>query len=391
MATLSTIIVTHDSREAVQRTLPALVGQLRDGDELIVVDNASADGTQAAARELAPDAVVIETGSNLGFGAACNRGAEAATSELLCFLNPDAAPAKGFRDAIELPLVDHRGWAAWQGLVTADRGRTVNTRGGVVHYTGIAWAGGAGEPVDAVAGASEPLARATAAQGDDAREGDEAGEGDGTPARSLDEPGFVSGACLAIPRTAFLDHGGFAEDFFLYHEDVDLSLRVRLAGGRLGVEPRARVDHEYEFSKGAAKWRQLERNRWATLIRTYPAALVLLLAPGLLATELALVVTAATGGWLPQKLAAWADTLGSLPRLLRERSEIQARRTIGVLEFARALTADLDSPYLGATGRSGPLRTLLRGYWSAVVALLGSPGLARSSSGTPFERSSRSS
>ena len=42
------------------------------------------------------------------------------------------------------------------------------------------------------------------------------------------------------------------EQFFLYHEDVDLSLRLRLAGGRLGVEPAARVDHDYEFDKGAA-------------------------------------------------------------------------------------------------------------------------------------------
>jgi N-acetylglucosaminyl-diphospho-decaprenol L-rhamnosyltransferase len=361
MATLSTIIVTHDSREAVQRTLPALVGQLREGDELVVVDNASSDGTPAAVAELAPDAVVIDTGVNLGFGAGCNRGAESASGDLLCFLNPDATPAEGFRDAIERPLVEERDWGAWQGLVTADGGRIVNTRGGVVHYTGIAWAGGAGEDrVD-----------------DDLR--------------ALPEPGFVSGACLAIPRDTFADQGGFAEDFFLYHEDVDLSLRLRLVGARLGVESSARVDHDYEFSKGPAKWRFLERNRWATVIRTYPAALLLLLTPGLLATELALVAIAASGGWLPQKLAAWGDTLGSLPRLLRERRYVQARRTVGATDFARALTADLESPYLGAAGRSPLLRTLLRGYWSAVVALLGSPGLARSSSGSPFERSSRNS
>ena len=70
------------------------------------------------------------------------------------------------------------------------------------------------------------------------------------------------------------------EPFFLYHEDVDLSLRVRLAGGELGVEPAARVDHDYEFEKGADKWRYLERNRWATLIRTYPAALLAAAGPG---------------------------------------------------------------------------------------------------------------
>lgn len=362
MTTVSTIIVTYNARDAIARTLPALAGELREGDELIVVDNDSGDGTPAEARRLAPGATVIETGANLGFGAACNRGTEAASGELLVFLNPDAAPAPGFRDAIELPVTDDRGWAAWQGLVTADEGRVVNTQGGAIHFTGIAWAGGAGDPVSAVA-----------------------------PAAQEEEPAFVSGACLAIPRAAFVEVGGFAADFFLYHEDVDLSLRLRLAGGRLGLEPAAVVDHDYEFEKGPQKWRQLERNRWATLIRTYPAALLALLAPALIATELALVMVAATGGWLAQKLGAWGDTAKALPRLLRERQAVQARRRVGAADFALALTADLDSAYLGAAGRSPLLRAVLRAYWSAVWALLGSPSSSRSSPGIPLDRSARSS
>jgi GT2 family glycosyltransferase len=338
--TLSVVIVTHDSRAAIARTLPALAGQLRDGDELIVVDNDSADGTVALVGELAPGAAMIESGINAGFAAACNRGAAAASGELLCLLNPDAVPEPGWREAIERPLVAGRAWSAWQGLVTADGGRTVNTRGGVVHFTGIAWAGGAGEAV----GTAPAVARA---------------------------PGFVSGACLALPRGLFLELGGMPESFFLYHEDVDLSLRARLAGGRLGVEPDARVDHDYEFEKGASKWLYLERNRWATLIRTYPAALLALLAPALAATELALLVVAASGGWLPQKLRAWAATMVALPRLLGERREIQAGRRIGAGEFARGLAADLDSPFLGAAARSRALGLVLRGYWALVLALLG--------------------
>lgn len=347
MPSLSVVIVTHNSRAALGTTLPPLAAQLRDGDELIVVDNASADETPAAVGELAPAATLIETGSNRGFAAACNVGAAQATGELLVLLNPDAVPQPGWRDAIELPLLDGREWAAWQALVTADGGRMLNTRGGVIHFTGIAWAGGAGRALEELP-ASEPVA--------------------------LDDPGFVSGACLALPRETYLEAGGLAEEFFLYQEDVDLSLRLRLAGGQLGVEPAAQVDHDYEFAKGEAKWRYLERNRWATLIRTYPAGLLAVVMPALVLTELALIPVSIAGGWFPQKLRAWAELWTWLPRLVRERRTIQAHRRVSVKDFAEAFTAELDSSYVGRAGRSRVLGLLLRSYWSLARRLLGARG-----------------
>ncbi len=328
----------------MRRSLPQLVGQLGPDDELIVVDNGSSDGTAAIVAELAPDATVIEAGANLGFAAGCNRGAEAASGELLVLLNPDAIARPGFCEAIRRPAAEGH-WAAWMGLVTAEGGRVVNTRGGVVHFTGIAWAGGAGRPLES------------------------------SPPIEPGEVGFASGACLAVPLESWRDVGGFAESFFLYQEDVDLSLRLRLGGGRIGIEPAAVVDHDYEFAKDAAKWRYLERNRWAMVVRTYPAPLLALLAPALLATELALLFASVAGGWAPQKLRAVAEALLALPRLLRERRAIQARRTVSSAEFAAALTPELSSPYLGRAARVAPLRWALRVYWSLVRALLavGSP------------------
>ncbi|MGI8460535.1 MAG: glycosyltransferase family 2 protein [Solirubrobacterales bacterium] len=347
---VSVVIVTHNSREALAKTLPALTAELAEADELIVVDNASADGTPAAVRELVPDAILIETGANLGFAGACNVGAERSTGELLVLLNPDAVPAPGFREAIARPLADRgRDWAAWMGLVTDQGGQTINTRGGVIHFTGIAWAGDAGAPL---------------------REGE----------LRAGEVGFASGACLAIPLSSWRAIGGMPEEFFLYQEDVDVSLRLRLEGGRIGIEPAARVDHDYEFAKGPAKWRYLERNRWATIVRTYPSALLALLAPALLATELALVAISIAGGWGRQKALAGSDLIRWLPRLLRERRAIQARRSASSAEFARHLVAELDSAYLGRAARSPALNAALRAYWSVVLVLLGATR-TRSSAG----------
>jgi GT2 family glycosyltransferase len=336
---LSVVIVTHDSAAALQRTLPAIVAELRPGDELIVSDNGSSDRTADLVAELAPDAKLLARGDNPGFAVACNAGAAVASGELLLFLNPDNVVAPGFRDAIERPLLAARGWGAWQGLVTADDGAAINSRGGVVHFTGIAWAGGAGRP-----------------------------RGEAPPA--AEEVGFPSGACLAIPRRIWEMLGGFSEPYFLYHEDTDLGLRLRLAGLAAGIEPGAVSDHDYEFDKGPAKWRWLERNRWATILRTYPTRLLVALLPALLATELALLAVSATGGWLGQKLRAYADVVAALPRLLRERRAIQAGAAIDAAAFAAGLTAGLDSDFLGAAGRSRQLRRLLVAYWRLARRLL---------------------
>jgi len=337
--TLSVLIVAWNSRAELERTLPALLPELGAEDELIVVDNGSADGTPEAVAALAPAARVVRAERNLGFAAGCGEAAEVASGDLVVILNPDAAPLPGFGEAIRRPWAEGRGWAAWQALV-ADHGATrVNSAGNPVHFTGIVWAGGHGEPIDAA------------------------------PSVPTEVP-CLSGACLAIPRETWRRLGGFPADFFLYHEDVDLSLRLRLEGGVLGIEPGAVVDHDYEFGAREHKWRWLERNRWAFLIRVYPTPLLVLVAPALLATEVALIPASIAAGWGRQKLAAIGEVLRWLPRLLRERRQVQATRTVSAAEFASWLTPDLDSPFIPAIARSTTARFLLRGYWAGVRAAL---------------------
>ncbi len=311
--------------------------QLSAGDEVIVVDNASSDGIAAELAAIAPGARLLVPGQNLGFAAGANAGAARASGELLVLLNPDVLVQPGWAVAIRGMWGGE--WAAWMGLVTMEDGREINTSGGVLHFTGLGWAGQIGEPVAAAPGG---------------------------PA----EVGFLSGACLAIPLRTWHELGGFAEDFFMYCEDVDLSLRLRLVDGRLGMVPSAIGRHRYAFAKGDYKWRLLERNRWATIVRTYPAPLLAAVMPALLATEVGIWMVAIRGGWVRMKWMATLDLLRALPGLVEQRRRIQLASTVSPSEFAGGLVATLDSPYFGAVGRRPWLRWGLSLYWSAVRRLL---------------------
>jgi len=209
----------------------------------------------------------------------------------------------------------------------------------VWHFTGLGWAGQAGRPVTEAPAGEQPVA-------------------------------FLSGACLAIPSESWRELGGFPAQYFMYCEDVDLSLRIRARGGELAVVPAARAVHDYDFDKGDFKWRMLERNRWATIVRNYPAPLLTLLAPALLATELAIWAAAVQGGWWRMKALATADLVRSFPRLLSERRALRRDRTVDAAVFAQGLTAELDSPFLGATAANPAVRAVLRTYWATVRSLL---------------------
>jgi len=338
---LAVVIVTHQSAAHVPATLAALVPQLRDDDELLIVDNASTDNTPAVVRQTTPRATVLETGANLGFAGGCNAGAAATSAPLLLFLNPDAKPADDCLAALR-DAAAHADWGAWQALVTLEGRERVNTSGGIVHFLGFGWAGECGRPVVA---------------GDDR------------------EVGFASGAALTVRRTAWEHVGGFDPAYFMYGEDLDLSLRLRLAGYGVGIASRAVVEHDYDFDKGARKWRLLERNRWRTLLADYPGALLLALLPALLAAELALLPLAARGGWLREKLRAHADVIAMLPGLLRRRARVQQLRRVDARTFAAGLTAELDSPYLPAMhGPLAPVAAAQRLCWHATRRLVGAIG-----------------
>jgi GT2 family glycosyltransferase len=197
---LAVIIVSYNSAAV----LPGCLDAIPAGIPVVVVDNASADSSAALAE--ARGATVLRQNLNLGFGTACNRGAAAAPGADLLFLNPDARPEAGALDRLAATLAAFPDAGAVGPLLHGDDGRPGLRDGSPLH--------------DRPTGPRLPL-----------------------PEGPCCWP-LLTGAALLVRRAAFDALGGFDEAIFLYHEDDDLSLRLRQAGWSLLVEPRARVFHE---------------------------------------------------------------------------------------------------------------------------------------------------
>ena len=219
---VSIVVVAHDSEEDLRVCLPAAGAQAGVATELIVVDNASKDGSRAAAASFG--ARVVALGANRGFAGGANAGIEVSTGRFVLILNPDCRLDPGFCRTLCAAL--DRADAADVGSAS---GRLLRAEGPELRATadldstGIVFTA-SGRHFDRDSG--EPEA------GRALREGDISGV---TAAA-----GFYRRSALDSVR---ISTGWFDEDFFLYREDADLALRLRAAGWRCLYVPGAAACH----------------------------------------------------------------------------------------------------------------------------------------------------
>jgi GT2 family glycosyltransferase len=237
LADVTVLVVTWRAREHLARCLAAVRAQTLP-HELLVVDNASTDGTAQLLAGLGVD--VLRLPRNLGFAGGVAAGLERVTTEHVALLNDDAEPAPGWLAALHAGLAGH---VAVTSRLLLPSG-VVNNAGVLLRPDGYGADRGLGEP-------------------------------DGPPYDAAVEVfGFSGGACL-LRVDAVRAAGGFPAPFFLYYEDTDTSWRLRLAGGRIGYVPGAVVRHGHSVSADQTSVLFSfcnERNRLVTLTRCAPVA-----------------------------------------------------------------------------------------------------------------------
>jgi GT2 family glycosyltransferase len=363
MSRTAIVVVTFNHRELVADCVHALEAALAgagDTAHLILVDNASNDGTPDVIRGLLrPDgratigglpATFVANAENVGFAAANNqalRRVRADGTEFAYLLNPDTEVEPGFLEAaLDVAAADPNVSLVQSLLIRhPDRDR-VNSWGNAVHFLGFGYVGGDGTPLD------DPRAR---------RE-----------TEAAHDIAYASGAAMLV-RLAVIDRiGGFNEELFAYHEDLELSLRARLAGGRVVLAPASRVAHKYQFSRHARKLYWMERNRLLVLAWHYRPASWALIAPAWLTMEAGLWLYAWRTGWLGEKAKATAYVLDPRrwPAVWRARREVQSLRRVSDREATAPFVGDVQFQELAPPLLTKVANPLFNAYWRAARALM---------------------
>jgi GT2 family glycosyltransferase len=300
--------------------------------EIVVVDNASTDGSALFVDQAFPGVRLIQSPRNLGFGQGNNLGAQWARGAYLAFLNPDAVVEPGWLEALigALESEPQAGLATSKILLMDDPAR-INACGMEVHCTGVTLCRGLGSARDAFS--------------------------------EMEEVGAVSGAAFVARREVYESLGGFDSTFFLYMEDTDLSWRARLAGYRCVYVPDSIVYHDYRLRFNAAKTFYQERNRYLMLLKGLRWRTLVVMAPILLLGEVV------TWGFvllrerrnLGNKLRAYAWILKHWREIVQERQHVQATRKVQDHDLLAQCTHRLD---YGQTGT---------GLWDRLAHLMLDP------------------
>lgn len=307
----SIIIVTWNGRRYLDDCLGAIASQDGVSTETILVDNASTDGTTEHVRATFPWVRIVSLSENRGFAGGNNAGARAARGSFLAFLNNDTRADPGWLRAL-------RG-----GIDLEARFALTTSR--IVYMHDPSRLDSAGDGLLRSGGAFKRHHGASVAAAPDSRE----------------VFGVCGAACL-MPKAVFEELGGFDEDFFASHEDVDLSYRARLRGYRCRYVADATVRHHGSATLGTVssfavfqgqrnlEWMYLKNTPLTLLLRTLPGHLIYTAAAAVHFTRLGLL-----GTFCRAKAAA----LAGVPRMLRKRASVQRARLVGAAEIERHLDA----------------------------------------------------
>jgi N-acetylglucosaminyl-diphospho-decaprenol L-rhamnosyltransferase len=285
-ARVSAVIVNHEAGDVLLECVASL--RAEGVKDVTVVDNASSDRSAESLVSVDGKVRLVQTGTNLGYGAAANRGIDVSVCDLVLISNPDVAVHPGAVAAlVEVFDADANLAVAGPEILEPDGSRYPSAR----RFPSLVDAAGHALLGDLVPG--NPFTRRY-------RMGY-------LGAAEVTEVDWVSGACFLARRRALEELGGFDESYFMYAEDTDLCWRARRAGWGVVYVPAAVVTHAQGISTARRPYRMLvahHRSVYRFATRTEQGWRRLALPPTAVLLALRLGVKCARQAWTARHSAS---------------------------------------------------------------------------------------
>lgn len=316
---VSIIIVTWNSVKYIYSCLEKLTTQTFQDFEVILVDNGSEDGTLDGLQEKYPagNLLIHKLSSNLGFTAANNIGARLARGKWLALLNADAFPEPDWLEKLLRTTEQNPEYSFFSSRqIQLNAPQLLDGAGDIYHISGLAWRNG--------------YRLSSKAHGHEQKE--------------------VFSPCAAAAlysREAFLNVGGFDEDYFSYFEDVDLGFRLRLSGAKCLYVPEAVVHHVGSASTGKRSDFSVYygyRNMIWTFVKNMPVQLVWFFLPLHISAILFFAIYLTIRGQGKTIWKAIFDAVCGLPKMIEKRRSIQKNRKTKPGELLRVMSTGLFEP-----------------------------------------------
>lgn len=308
---LAVIIVNFNGGHYLEKCISGLKKQSQLPGKIIVIDNDSTDNSLKFIEHLFPDVEIICREKNFGFAASNNFAISFCNDfKWLVFLNPDTVPDIKWLENLMTEASKHNHFSMFTSKqLQAKQPGLLDGAGDYYHISGMMWRRGFGKPADSV------------------------------PDTVCEVFSPCGGAALIL-RSAFIEAGGFDEDFFCYAEDVDLGFRLRLLGHRCLYIPLAIIYHEGSAITGYKSDFSIyygHRNLVWVYIKNMPLPLFLFFLPVHIFFNIFTLYWFSAMGRSKIIFAAKLDALKGLPKYLKKRKKIQARKNISSIKIFKIM------------------------------------------------------
>lgn len=319
MKKVAVIIVNYNGEKYLPDCLESIAKVNYNGlFKVVVVDNNSEDNSLPIIKSFDNLQIkLIENEKNLGFAEGNNMGIRWAMEngfDYVYLLNQDTIVEPDFLSrAVELAKSDDKISSVQSLLLLWPKRDKINSWGNEIHYLGFGYSGGYKRKYN------------------ESKIKDK-------------EINYSSGAGCLLKLKALKEIGLFDSDLFMYHEDLDLGWRMKLAGYKNMLASKSIVYHKYEFSRSIKKFYYMERNRYIVILKNYKWATLFLIGPALDFMELGMLLFSFFNGTYKQRFKVYKYIFNSknLEAIFDKREKVQRLRKTSDRTISKNFAGSID-------------------------------------------------